>query len=637
MASAKERYYANQAKKGKITKAQASSAIAGKGLNVQKKVAPSGTAKASVLNGAGPLAPNQVRAPQGIGPVASGAQYASMLASVPQGIGPIANGAQYAANVERSRKEQASKSTKVNKSSSRSLASGAFNYQNNYQPDRSKDTLSQGNTSWLGGIANSIKGAASDLFSSIGKNSVDTGQSMAAPSYGMSDQERALARNQAFGIPTANASDDGLSALGRALQKESTPDIPTGYGDNGEIFYNGYSGPLTFASDFATPGTNFSRPGSEAAYNRGEDPRNIASGRKTNVNTRYGNGGNTRDLNNAQDLLNTLLGINTANAAGNSDSSGYAPPQGIGPVSSGDEYASMLSNYVPQEPIAPPAWEQTGYQSPKGSVRTRFSGGAAGNGALASNAYMNSLSPEDQSYIKELKNSIKGDFGASAAEKQFKELINALDPTYQLQQDTATQELEKAKQEDINKLQSMFAGNNTSGSEQNQQYVQRTQGDYATQLANLLAKLSASKNQDIAQYRSQLQDRLSKISESKSSAQQRVADLIRQVQQGAADRQLQYAKLNSGGSTKEPNDSLTFVGTQPDGTPVYWNNRTKQQQAFSGLQRQQSNGLSDVLSGIFGGGNTGGYTPTGQYQIDPSDGRQKQVYVDASGTPGFID
>lgn len=90
MSSAKSRYYANQAKKGNITKTQASNAISGKGLGSTS----SGKSNTPVVSSdfIGPLAPNQTRsatpavvADDFIGPLAPGQSRASSKSSKSSG------------------------------------------------------------------------------------------------------------------------------------------------------------------------------------------------------------------------------------------------------------------------------------------------------------------------------------------------------------------------------------------------------------------------------------------------------------------------------------------------------------------------------------------------------------------------
>ena len=117
-------------------------------------------------------------------------------------------------------------------------------------------------------------GMFSNLMGDIGKMFVNNGLNRATSTAYLTDQQRQSNINDSLGINSAAAS--GPSALELALQKGSTPDEPTGYGRNGEEYYNGYDpaggrGSI-FTSDFATPGTNFNRPGSEQSYISGESP-----------------------------------------------------------------------------------------------------------------------------------------------------------------------------------------------------------------------------------------------------------------------------------------------------------------------------------------------------------------------------
>lgn len=110
-------------------------------------------------------------------------------------------------------------------------------------------------------VTSSGIGALSDLMTGIGKMYVNNGLNRAPSTAFLSDSQRETNRDN----------------IGLGINESIASDIPTGYGENGEIYYNNYNpaknGPMLLKSDFATPGTNFSRPGSEEAYQRGEDPR----------------------------------------------------------------------------------------------------------------------------------------------------------------------------------------------------------------------------------------------------------------------------------------------------------------------------------------------------------------------------
>ena len=434
---------------------------------------------------------------------------------------------------------------------------------------------------------------------------------------------------------------DGVSNY---INKPYKADLPTGYGPQGETFFNNNSKPSTIKSDFATPGTNFSRPGSEQAYLRGEDPR-VSNGGKYGVplnpqqkspfnefggvgSTPYGpqRPPNDTGLNfeNSQDQHQSyrdLMALLESNNAQNSNS----PEDMQLPGDAGFD-TGLADSYDPFP-------TDGSYQPTTNSVRRSIGSGAFGNGKMVGNP--SGLSKEEKAYIKELRASMGGDFGASNVENQYGELIKALDPTYDLQQKTAEEELNKAKLEDINKLSSMFAQNNTAGSEQQQQYVQRTQGDYAAQLANLLAKLAQSKNQDVTQFKTQMQNRLGDIAQTKQSQQQKIADMIRQVQDGAQSRALDYQKmqqqmaqqefdnnykmatLRKGSTRAQSAGSVTYLGDDANGNPVYRNNKTGMREVGTGLTRTKVDPMASLLQALQGGG------------------QQPQIKYDENGRPYY--
>lgn len=226
------------------TSKPSSSAKASNRATSSKSVAP--------LVGAGPLLPGQVR-----------------VGSVVQGAGPllpnqIRDGSYSGDGSSSSSKSGSSSSSKT----SRAIAAKKVDF----SPLKS----SQQKTTTPNPVLPTPKktGAFSGLMGDIGKMFVNNGLNRAASTAFLTDQQRQSNINDSLGINSASAS--GPSALELALQKGSTPDEPTGYGQNGEEYYNGYDpaggrGSI-FTSDFATPGTNFNRPGSEQSYISGESP-----------------------------------------------------------------------------------------------------------------------------------------------------------------------------------------------------------------------------------------------------------------------------------------------------------------------------------------------------------------------------
>ena len=222
------------------TSKPSSSAKASNRATSSKSVAP--------LVGAGPLLPGQVR-----------------VGSVVQGAGPLLP--------NQTRDNSYSGDGSSPKSSSSSKTSRAISAKKvDFSPLRSNRQESTTPNPVL--PAPKKTGAFSGLMGDIGKMFVNNGLNRAAPTAFLTDQQRQSNINDSLGISSASAS--GPSALELALQKGSTPEEPTGYGPNGEEYYNGYDpaggrGSI-FTSDFATPGTNFNRPGSEQAYINGESP-----------------------------------------------------------------------------------------------------------------------------------------------------------------------------------------------------------------------------------------------------------------------------------------------------------------------------------------------------------------------------
>lgn len=529
MASAKARYYANQAKKGKITKAQASSAISGKGIGVSKvkTVSAPKSSGSSALSGIASLNKKYSGKPANswsAGDVALLRQYQSnptlnSRALAYQGAQKtnIAQTDQENKRAETRKKERESASKALKQLKGNGVDLGQAISSGGLTMDRpgkltlgnpNNATIAPRKTGFFGDLMRRGADMFEGVFEGIGKAGGGGRLVMpASPNKDLPDEERQANFDLAFGMPKSYAADmpdtqDTMTpGLRDALIEDSLVDkAPIDYTklDLAEM----PTGGLTYQNKPKT-GRGYFPIGENVDGRTAERRRNAMRGKKpvTEKDAQYVSEGE------------------------------YTPPA-----------------QAPEPEV--PAWTDptSGYNpSPSRTVKRSLGSGAFGTGKMVGNSY---LAPEEAEYIKELRRSLSGDFGAKAARNQFEELINALNPTYDEQEKAAKEEMEMAKMEDINKLRSMFAQNNTAGSEQQEQYTSRTMGDYAGRLANLLLKLATSKNQDIAQYRSQMQNRLSDIDQAKRSAQQRLLDTIYQVKSGARDRAEKQAAAYASGASR---------------------------------------------------------------------------------------
>ena len=339
--SAKARYYNNQAKKGNISQSQASSAIAGKGLSSSKSSS-SKISSPAPLVGAGPLLPGQTRSSMYAGPSLPGQAGAGYY--------------DYSTNTANAYNEPSSKSKSSSKSSggsNRSVAATAINTGNSLAGGLFGTPTAQASTPKYG-YGTITQGQAPSLIS----------QALGAAGSGWEHLLGGLFGNKG-------------QVLGASDTKAPAADQPTGYGQNGEIYYNGNTGqiPFTFQSDFATPGTNFSRPGSEQANNNGINPLTYGV-QQQQAQQNYG----SRPVN-----------VSPANYVPHQVSSptpNYAPPTLSG--NQGTNLSSLLSllsgNVSSNVPNTPDV--NNGYAPPtptnQGTVR-QFLGNGALSGGMASN------------------------------------------------------------------------------------------------------------------------------------------------------------------------------------------------------------------------------------------------------------
>lgn len=242
-------------------------------------------------------------------------------------------------------------------------------------------------------------------------------------------------------------------------------------------------------------------------------------------------------------LLRKATGINTAEAS-NYDGTGGAEQNVSAPVSRmSDGISSSLAQPYQEDTQNTQNTQTYGQESQIAAPRVN-TGGGLGTAQTAGTVGAGAVDPEMDAYVSDLQKSVKGDFGASEAKNQFKDLIRSLDPEYDAYLKQAETELNKSKTEDLNKLAGVFAGYNTADSEQRLQQQERVQGDYATQLAGILSKLMLQKQKDVTGYKTQASERLQEIAQAKSAAQQRVADLIQAAKDKAWDRNYKMTALN---------------------------------------------------------------------------------------------
>lgn len=169
--------------------------------------------------------------------------------------------------------------------------------------------------------------------------------------------------------------------------------------------------------------------------------------------------------------------------------------------------------------------------TPGRTVPKRFGSGAYGNGAGVGNP-----AGEDP-YIDDLRKSLRG-YGRQEDDvmRQFKNLIKALDPTYDEYEKEGKDALEKQLWNNNTSLASVMNANNTGDSEQRAQLMAGQQRDNQGQLSDLIRKLTLQKNEDIQGYKTKSVDAVNSIRDKKMSAQERIAQLIRQAQQESAPR-----------------------------------------------------------------------------------------------------
>lgn len=271
----------------------------------------------------------------------------------------------------------------------------------------------------------------------------------------------------------------------------------------------------------------------------------------------------------------------------------------------------------PNDMVSPPPVD-----SPlPGTGMQRFGAGRFANGGgLPGN-------PAEDNYIKELRKAYSGNDGIKELRKQFEELIKQLDPTYDALQKEGTDALAKNLNDSSNQLAAVMNAGNVGDSEQRTQQLGRLQGDNSTALGNLLAKLAQSKAGDVSNLRSQMQGEIGKTRQQQQQNQIRMAEAIQAYRQQQQDNAYRYASLSGRGGSgagSEKNDSFTQMGVGPDGTPIWYNNRTKQYVTDLPQGTQKAiDPIQQLLSQL--GQNQGGAGTGGSWEFDPQTGERVWV------------
>lgn len=444
-------------------------------------------------------------------------------------IGPMLQGqTRESAPSKSSSRDMASKAqkSKFNPASSvkAAEASGLLGTQSS---ERGADSLSGGNTGFKGAVKRGL-GSASSLLGDMGQLWGRGASVQAAPGVGNTPDELAQNRRSLMGIPSANASDGDISRLGMALQKGSTPDMPTGYGDNGEIFFNGND-------EMSLQG------------------RMRASGEQAQQN-------------------NPLFGIPTAQADDRNSGDSFKQKQDNWKNPWGD--VDISGESAPEK-----TFEQVQNETFSGGPGPVDNGGGTtgnrsgrGSGLFGTGKGVgNPAGGQDDPYIKELRKAYSSNGGEKWLRKQFEELIAALDPTYAQLQTEGTNALNENLRNNSNQLASVMNAGNVGDSEQRTQQLAGLQQGNQTALGQLLAKLATAKAGDVSQYKSSMADKMGQLQERNQTNAQKLQEAIRNYQNDKYDQEYKNASLSQKGGQKDPkNMSLKAIGFDKFGTEVRW-------------------------------------------------------------------
>lgn len=218
---------------------------------------------------------------------------------------------------------------------------------------------------------------------------------------------------------------------------------------------------------------------------------------------------------------------------------------------------------------------------PGGTQRSRS---GRGSGLFATGKGVgNPAGPEDE-YLSMLRKSMKG-YGRQEDDvmRQFKNLIKALDPTYDEYQKEGKDALDKELQRNLTQLAAVMNSNNTGDSEQRAQMMAGLQRDNQNSLGDLVRKLMLQKNEDINKYKSQSVEAVNSVRDKQMSARERYAQALKDYKQQQFENQYKMSSLGSrgGGSSKA---NYKQVGVDASGQPVFRDFNTGEEWVGNGLK-----------------------------------------------------
>lgn len=320
----------------------------------------------------------------------------------------------------------------------------------------------------------------------------------------------------------------------------------------------------------------------------------FSTGEFANGQGGYGFQGNIGGgMNKEQELLNSLLGIPAANAMTPAEEAGITDPElamkynqsqkeydnyqkeiddlesKLGGVGGSPSYQSMMN--TPQGYQGASSNEEVSQMKLGGINQNTNNYGNTDyenqpNLQQGSGVAQNYAQTDYNSQIKDQEKAFKKQ--EKAQKKALEELLKSIENQYKQTTQEGTTALDKSKQEDLLRLSGLFGfANQDPNSEQRAQYESRMANDYSGQLANLLAKLGASRTQDISGAKQNYQTGLASIAERRAQAIQS----IKQAQQEQAYKMAQLqAKARPKPITQKsaalyaPDGSYTFNERDPE-------------------------------------------------------------------------
>lgn len=466
-----------------LSKREVKRASAAKALTAKKSSVKS-SPRIAPLAGAGPLMKGQTRVANSYG---GGSQL--------QGAGPLLQGQtrvkdSYQGDSAQRRKEASKAASKIIPGLSVGNITGSDFGQTGTPIGSQQGSIRQGSSGLLDKLKRGAESGLKSIFKSTGDYYRPISEAGAKGNMGLGEGAK-FAYDNSILTPKAAAAENDISALGQYLQESSQPDIPTGYGEQDEIFYNGGQDNQSLQSKFLAgqrqnPAVESRNPFGIPTANAAEAimmPEDLSEDQKSS-RKKFG------ALDNDPTLTDEM------------------------------QFSQEQNELFGGGQMADIPGATTGNRSGRGSGMFGTGKGYQGNPLL----------DEYQSQLKGFRKQ------GNKMEDLYDDMLKSLDPTYDAYSADIKKSVDEELRQNLLQLASVMNANNTGDSEQRAQFMAQRQGQSEAQLGDLLRKLMLQKQEDAQGIKEKKVNSLSQLQDRQMTTREKMAQLMSQMQEAPRGR-----------------------------------------------------------------------------------------------------